>query len=152
MAVFERGIRTAHGGGRRTLTAAGYTHVAFGDLFLEDVRRYREERLAGTGLTPLFPLWKTKPTADLAAEMIAGGLRAHLTCVDPRKLDRSFAGRAFDASLLADLPASVDPCGENGEFHSFACARPDVLAADRRHVGEVVDRDGFVFADLLPQM
>ena len=97
----------------------GFTHVAFGDLFLEDVRRYREDRLAGSGLTPLFPLWKTKPTGDLAWDMIEGGLEARLTCVDPRKLDRAFAGRAFDAGLLADLPSSVDPCGENGEFHSL---------------------------------
>lgn len=133
------------------LTAAGYTHVAFGDLFLDDVRRYREERLAGSGLTPLFPLWKTKPTADLAAEMVAGGLRAHLTCVNPKTLDRSFAGRTFDASLLADLPPSVDPCGENGEFHSFACAGPMFSRPIAVEVGEVVDRDGFVFADLLPQ-
>jgi uncharacterized protein (TIGR00290 family) len=130
------------------LTADGCTHVAFGDLFLEDVRRYREERLAGSGLTPLFPLWKTKTTAALAAEMVAGGLRAHLTCIDPRKLDRSFAGRAFDQSLLADLPESVDPCGENGEFHSFACDGPMFSRSIPVQVGEVVDRDGFVFADL----
>lgn len=134
------------------LTAAGYTHVAFGDLFLEDVRRYREERLAGSGLEPLFPLWKTKSTADLAAEMVAGGLRAHLSCVNPQKLDRSFAGRLFDATLLADLPASVDPCGENGEFHSFACEGPMFSRPIAVTVGEVVDRDGFVFADLLPQV
>ena len=133
----------------RALVDEGFTHVAFGDLFLEDVRRYREERLAGTGLTPLFPLWKTKPTSALAAEMIAGGLRAHLTCVDPRKLDRSFAGRAFDAALVADLPATCDPCGENGEFHSFACAGPMFSAPIPVRVGDVVDRDGFTFADLL---
>ena len=132
-----------------TLNAAGCTHVAFGDLFLEDVRKYREDRLTGSGLTPLFPLWKTKTTAALANEMVAGGLRAHLTCVDPRKLDRSFAGRAFDASLLADLPASVDPCGENGEFHSFACAGPMFARPIPVSVGEVVDRDGFTFADLI---
>ena len=132
-----------------SLTAAGCTHVAFGDLFLEDVRRYREERLAGSGLTPLFPLWKTKSTADLAAEMVGGGRRAYLTCVYPNKLDSAFAGRAFDASLLADLPASVDPCGENGEFHSFACEGPMFSRPIAVTVGEVVDRDGFVFADLL---
>src|SRR5919106_1336764 len=102
----------------------GVTHVAFGDLFLEDVRRYREERLAGTGLTPLFPLWKTKSTADLAREMIAGGLKAYLTWVDPRKLDRSFAGRAFDPALLDYLPPGIDPCGENGEFHTFVWDGP----------------------------
>jgi uncharacterized protein (TIGR00290 family) len=100
-----------------------FTHVAFGDLFLEDVRRYRERNLAGTGLTPLFPLWQT-PTGTLAREMIDGGLRARLACVDTRVLDASFAGREFDASLLADLPASVDPCGENGEFHTCVYAGP----------------------------
>jgi uncharacterized protein (TIGR00290 family) len=127
----------------------GFTHVAFGDLFLEDVRRYREDRLAGTGLEPLFPIWKTKPTADLARDMIEGGLQARLTCVDPRKLDRRFAGRAFDLSLLNDLPPGVDPCGENGEFHSFACAGPMFNKPIRVTIGEVVDRDGFVFADLM---
>ena len=129
--------------------ADGFTHVAFGDLFLEDVRRYREERLAGTGLTPLFPVWKTKPTAELAHEMIDGGLRAYLTCVDPRKLDRSFAGRAFDAALLAALPAGIDPCGENGEFHSFVWDGPMFHQPLAICVGEVVERDGFVFADVI---
>ena len=126
----------------------GFTHVAFGDLFLEDVRRYREERLSGTGLTPLFPLWKTMPTSTLAREMIASGLRAYLTCVDPRKLDASFAGRAFDDALLADLPATIDPCGENGEFHSFAWDGPMFRHPLDVRVGEIVNRDGFVFADL----
>lgn len=130
--------------------ADGFTHVAFGDLFLEDVRRYREERLAGSGLEPLFPLWKTKPTAQLAEDMIAGGLQARLTCVDPRKLDRAFAGRAFDRSLLDELPAGVDPCGENGEFHSFAFAGPMFHHPIPVRVGDIVDRDGFVFADVLP--
>jgi uncharacterized protein (TIGR00290 family) len=129
----------------------GFTHVAFGDLFLEDVRRYREERLAASGLEPLFPLWKTKPTADLARDMIDGGLQARLTCIDPRKLDRSFAGRAFDDALLRDLPGGIDPCGENGEFHSFACAGPMFTQAIGVSVGEVVERDGFVFADLALQ-
>jgi diphthamide synthase (EF-2-diphthine--ammonia ligase) len=128
----------------------GFTHAAFGDLFLEDVRRYREDRLAGSGLEPLFPIWKTKPTADLARDMVEGGLQARLTCVDPRKLDRSFAGRTFDAQLLEDLPASVDPCGENGEFHSFAFAGPMFNHPIATTVGDVVDRDGFVFADVLP--
>jgi uncharacterized protein (TIGR00290 family) len=131
--------------------AEGFTHVAFGDLFLEDVRRYREERLAGTGLTPLFPLWKSKPTAELARAMIAGGLRAYLTCVDPRKLPATFAGRAFDAKLLADLPADIDPCGENGEFHSFVCDGPMFARPIAVSVGPVVERDGFVFADLQPE-
>ena len=132
----------------RLLVADGFTHVAFGDLFLEDVRRYREDRLRGTGLTPLFPLWKTKTTRELADEMVASGLRAYLTCIDPRKLDRSFAGRTFDRGLLADLPAACDPCGENGEFHSFACAGPMFSAPIPVRPGEVVERDGFVFADL----
>lgn len=128
--------------------ADGFTHAAFGDLFLEDVRRYREDRLAGSGLDPLFPLWKTKPTAALAQDMVAAGLRATLTCVNPKRLDRSFAGRAFDPHLLRDLPADVDPCGENGEFHSFAHAGPMFNHSIPVTVGEVVDRDGFVFADL----
>jgi uncharacterized protein (TIGR00290 family) len=128
----------------------GFTHVAFGDLFLEDVRRYREERLLGTGLAPLFPLWKTKSTAALAREMIDGGLEARLTCIDPRKLDPSFAGRAFDGALLDALPHDVDACGENGEFHSFACAGPMFRHRVNVTVGTVVNRDGFVFADLVP--
>lgn len=127
----------------------GFTHAAFGDLFLEDVRRYREDRLAGTGLEPLFPIWKTKPTADLAQDMIEAGLQARLTCIDPRKLDRSFAGRTFDAQLLADLPPGVDPCGENGEFHSFAFAGPMFSTPIQVSIGDTVDRDGFVFSDLV---
>jgi uncharacterized protein (TIGR00290 family) len=130
--------------------ADGFTHVAFGDLFLEDIRSYRETRLAGSGLTPVFPLWG-EPTAELVRRMIAGGLRARLTCVDPRTLDRSFVGRELDARLLAELPPEVDPCGERGEFHTFAYDGP---MFDRPIVidsGEVVDRDGFVFADLTPR-
>ena len=126
----------------------GFTHVAFGDLFLEDVRRYRETRLAGTGLEPLFPIWKTKPTRELADEMVAAGLEARLTCIDPKKLDRAFAGRVFDRAFLADLPATVDPCGENGEFHSFAFAGPMFRQTVPHRLGEIVDRDGFVFADV----
>ena len=126
----------------------GFTHVAFGDLFLEDVRRYREERLAGTGVTPLFPLWKTKSTHELARDMIAGGLKAFLTCVDPRKLDVSFAGRAFDEALLRDLPPAADPCGENGEFHTCVWDGPMFHQPVDISVGDVVLRDGFVFADL----
>jgi uncharacterized protein (TIGR00290 family) len=129
----------------------GFTHVAFGDLFLEDVRQYRESRLAGSGLAPLFPLWKTKSTAALAGEMIAGGLRARLTCIDPRKLDRAFAGRLFEQSLLDDLPAGIDPCGENGEFHSFAFAGPMFKRPIHTRLGDIVERDGFVFADVLPE-
>lgn len=129
--------------------ADGFTHVAFGDLFLDDVRRYREERLAGTGLEPLFPIWKTKSTAALAQEMLDGGLRATLTCINPKQLERAFAGRAFDHALLRDLPADVDPCGENGEFHSFAHTGPMFNHSIAISVGAIVDRDGFVFADLI---
>jgi uncharacterized protein (TIGR00290 family) len=129
--------------------ADGITHVAFGDLFLEDVRRYREERLAPTGITPLFPIWGT-PTDALAQRMIAAGLRARLTCVDPKSLDARFAGREFDATLLAELPASVDPCGERGEFHTFTYDGPMFRRPVPIRAGEVVTRDGFVFADLLP--
>lgn len=128
----------------------GFTHVAFGDLFLEDVRRYREERLAGSGLEPLFPIWKTRSTRALAQDMVAAGLRATLTCVNPNQLDRAFAGRTFDQSLLDDLPAGIDPCGENGEFHSFAHTGPMFNHPIPVRVGPVVDRDGFTFADLLP--
>jgi diphthamide synthase (EF-2-diphthine--ammonia ligase) len=129
--------------------AAGITHMAFGDLFLEDIRRYREERLAGTGLTPIFPLFGIN-TAALAREMVAGGLRARLTCVNPKVLSQQFAGRDFDAALLDELPASVDPCGERGEFHSFAYAGPMFSRPIPIQSGEVVHRDGFVFADVLP--
>ncbi len=132
----------------RTATAEGYTHVAFGDLFLEDVRRYREDNLQGTGLQPLFPLWG-EPTARLAEEMIDGGLRAILTCVDPRVLDRAFAGRTFDRALLADLPAGIDRCGERGEFHSFVHAGPMLRAPIHVARGVVIERDGFVFADVV---
>ena len=125
----------------------GFTHVAFGDLFLEDVRRYREEKLAGSGLTPIFPLWGI-PTPALAEEMVDGGLRAILTCVNPKYLDRSFAGREFDRSLLRDFPAGVDPCGERGEFHSFAYGGPMYTSPVTATAGDVVDRDGFVFADV----
>ena len=125
-----------------------FTHVAFGDLFLEDIRKYRERQLAGTGLTPLFPLFGSD-TTKLAREMVAAGLRARVTCIDPRTLDRSIAGRDFDGTLLADLPASVDPCGERGEFHTFAYAGPMFSAPIAIESGVVVERDGFVFADVL---
>ena len=129
--------------------ARGVSGVAFGDLFLEDVRRYREERMKQTGLQLLFPLWG-RPTRLLAEEMIASGVKARLTCVDPRKLDRSFAGREFGDELLRDLPPGVDPCGEYGEFHSFAWDGPMFRRPLGVKGGEVVERDGFVFADLLP--
>ncbi len=142
--VYEREMARVLG----ELQGLGVTAVAFGDLFLEDIRRYRETRLAEVGLRGIFPLWARKTDA-LAREMIDVGIRATLTCVDPRKLDRSFAGRSFDAALLEDLPDGVDPCGENGEFHTFASAAPMFSRPIRIEVGEVVERDGFVFADLL---
>lgn len=126
--------------------AEGIDGVAFGDLFLADVRAYREKQLAPTGLEPLFPLWGI-PTAELAREMIAGGLRARITCVDPRVLPASFAGREFDAQLLHELPDGADPCAERGEFHTCAYAGPMFSEALRLEAREVVTRDGFVFAD-----
>jgi uncharacterized protein (TIGR00290 family) len=127
----------------------GVTAVAFGDLFLEDVRRYREDRMRGTGLEPLFPLWGL-PTAELSRTMVAAGLKAHLTCVDPKQISAAFAGRAYDDALLDNLPAGVDPCGERGEFHTFAHDGPMFSRPVHVRAGEVVERDGFVFADMLP--
>ena len=132
----------------RQAKAEGIECVAFGDLFLPEVRAYRERQLAGTGLTPLFPLWGL-PTGALAREMLAGGLKARITCVDPKVLPPAFAGREFDQALLADLPAGVDPCGEKGEFHTFAYNGPVFREPIPISRGEVVERDGFVFADLL---
>jgi uncharacterized protein (TIGR00290 family) len=120
--------------------------IAFGDLFLEDVRAYREKQLAPTGIEPLFPLWQI-PTADLARTMIAGGLRARLSCVDGKQLPASFAGREFDEALLNDLPPGADPCAERGEFHTCAYAGPMFSAPIPLETGEVVTRDGFTFAD-----
>ena len=129
--------------------AAGVEAMAFGDLFLQDIRRYREAKLAGSGIVPLFPLWGLD-TGRLAREMIGGGLEAYVTCVDPRKLPKTFAGRRFDLGLLADLPADVDPCAENGEFHTFACAGPMFTRPIAVKTGEIVTRDGFVFCDVMP--
>jgi uncharacterized protein (TIGR00290 family) len=143
--AYESAMDTAMGRAR----AAGIAHVAFGDLFLEDIRRYREVRLAPTGIAPLFPLWGT-PTDALARRMVDAGLRARLSCVDPKRLDARFAGREFDAALLTELPPSVDPCGERGEFHTFAYDGPMFRRPVPIRAGEVVTRDGFVFADLLP--
>lgn len=123
--------------------------IAFGDLFLRDVRTYREEQLQPTGIEPLFPLWDI-PTAELARSMINGGLRAKLVCVASRQLDPSFAGRDFDADLLNDLPSSVDPCGENGEFHSCVYTGPMFSGPIELEAGETVDRDGFIYADFMP--
>ncbi len=122
---------------------------AFGDLFLEDVRRYREERLDGTGITPIFPLWNI-PTASLSREMVTAGLRAMITCVNPKQISQEFVGREYNASFLDGLPEGVDPCGEYGEFHSFAFAGPMFQNQIEVTVGETVHRDGFVFTDLLP--
>ncbi|HXO43918.1 MAG TPA: hypothetical protein VN846_00485 [Candidatus Cybelea sp.] len=128
----------------------GVRHIIFGDLFLEDVRAYRENKLAACGMSPVFPLWG-RNTRALAEQMLAAGLIAHLTCVDPRKLDRTFAGRVFDQELLNALPPEVDPCGENGEFHTFASAGPMFRHGIPVIPGEIVEREGFVFADLLPE-
>jgi uncharacterized protein (TIGR00290 family) len=125
----------------------GVTHIVFGDLFLEDIRAYRELQLAEAGLQGVFPLWR-RNTVNLAREMLDAGVSARLTCVDPKQLARGFAGRVFDAALLGDLPASVDPCGENGEFHTFVTAGPMFKNRIDVRLGEIVDRDGFVFADL----
>jgi uncharacterized protein (TIGR00290 family) len=130
--------------------AEGVEAMAFGDLFLADIRAYRERQLRGTTLQPLFPAWQI-PTAELAREMIVSGLKAKITCVDPRVLSPEFAGREFDIQLLADLPPGIDPCGENGEFHSFVYDGPGFSAPVPIEVGEVVERDGFVFADLKPK-
>jgi uncharacterized protein (TIGR00290 family) len=127
----------------------GVRCMAFGDLFLPDVRRYREERLQGTGIEPVFPLWG-KPTRKLLAEMLASGLRACLTCVDPRVLPAEFAGRELTPAVLDSLPSGIDPCGENGEFHTFVFDGPMFTRPLDIEMGEVVTRDGFVFADVLP--
>jgi uncharacterized protein (TIGR00290 family) len=136
-------------GACRLAVEDGIDAIVFGDLFLRDIREYRERTLRGTGLEPLFPLWEM-PTRDLAGEMIRSGLRARITCVDKKVLETSFAGREFDAAFLADLPPGVDPCGENGEFHSFAYDGPMFRHPIPVTVGELRDADGFVFADLLP--
>ena len=132
----------------RTAVAEGIEAIIFGDLFLRDIRAYREQKLAGSGLDPLFPLWDI-PTHELAREMMRSGLRARITCVDKKQLDASFAGREFDEALLADLPAGADPCGENGEFHTFAYAGPMFRHPIAVAAGELRDADGFMFADLV---
>ncbi|QDU82919.1 ATP-binding region [Planctomycetes bacterium Pla163] len=144
-AEYERAMRDA----LEPQLAAGIEAVAFGDLFLEDVRRYREEKNAGLGLDSVFPLWG-RDTTELAREMIAVGQRAILTSVDPKQVPASFAGRAFDEALLGDLPPGADPCGENGEFHTFVRDAPVFSAPIEVRAGEIVERDGFVFADLVP--
>ena len=143
--VYERKMAAAVADAR----AAGITHIIFGDLFLEDVRAYRERQLAGTGITPVFPIWGT-PTPRLARDMIEAGVEARLATVDLKKLAASFAGRRFDSALLAALPAEADPCGENGEFHSFVSAGPMLSGKIAVRVGQTVERDGFAYADLMP--
>ena len=124
--------------------------IAFGDLFLEDIRRYRETQMVALDIEPLFPIWQ-QPTAELARTMIDGGVKAYLTCVDPKQCPVEFAGQEFDFTLLNELPASVDPCGENGEFHTFVFDGPMFDAPIGVRVGETIERDGFVFADILPR-
>ncbi len=143
--AYERAVRAF----TETAKREGVTHMAFGDLFLEDVRAYREKLFEGSGVAPLFPLWG-RSTPRLARAMLDGGLRAVLTCVDPRRLDASFAGRPFDHALLADLPPEVDPCGERGAFHTFAFDGPMFAHSISVETGAIVSRDGFVFADVLP--
>ena len=142
---YERRMKRAIAAARES----GVTHIAFGDLFLEDIRAYRIKMLEGSGVETLFPIWTSiRETPRLARQMIAAGLRATLTCVDPKQLDAKFAGREFDASLLEDLPPGVDPCGERGEFHTFCHAGPIFTRPVLVERGEVVERDGFWFADL----
>ena len=144
-AIYEERMRAAVAEAR----ANGVTHVAFGDLFLADVRAYREQRLEGTGIEPLFPIWTTaEETSDLARRMLAAGFEAVLTCIDPKQLDVRFLGRRYDASLLAELPAEVDPCGERGEFHTFCFRCPEFSREIPVKTGETVERDGFRFIDL----
>jgi uncharacterized protein (TIGR00290 family) len=133
-----------------SLIAQGVRHIVFGDLYLEDIRAYREKQLAAVGMTGIFPLWK-RDTTQLARSMIAEGLVAHLVCVDSRRLAREFAGRRFDAALLDELPSDVDPCGENGEFHTVVSAGPMFKAPIAVSVGAVIEREGFVFADVVAE-
>lgn len=142
--IYERAMAAAMGDAK----ARGVTHIIFGDLYLEDVRAYRERNLAATGIAPVFPLWQ-KPTGRLARDMIEAGVEAHLAVIDLKKLPAAFAGRRFDAGLIDALPASSDPCGENGEFHTFVSAGPMLARKISVRVGETVERDGFAFADLL---
>jgi uncharacterized protein (TIGR00290 family) len=131
-------------------TAHGITAIAFGDLFLREIRDYRIRQLRGSGLEPLFPIWEM-PTDQLSRDLIAAGVKAKITCVDPSKLARSFAGQEYDLGLLQVLPGGIDPCGENGEFHTFVYDAPVFSRPIAVRRGEVVEHDGFVFADLLPE-
>lgn len=142
--VYERRTAAAF----EVAQAEGVTELVFGDLFLEDIRAYRDSTLQGTGLTPGYPLWG-RPTAELAATVIDAGIRAITVCVDAGQLPATFCGRAFDAGFLADLPPGADPCGENGEFHTFVTTSPDFASAIPVKVADIAERDGFVYADLV---
>ena len=144
-AVYEQRM----GAAVQRMVSDGIEAVAFGDLFLEDVRAYREKMMAPTGLEPLFPLWGA-PTAALARRIIADGFRAVLACVDPRAVPAEFAGREYDEALLDEMPAEADPCAERGEFHTFVYDAPNFASTIAIRRGEVVEREGFIFADLLP--
>jgi uncharacterized protein (TIGR00290 family) len=133
----------------RRAVSDGITTVAFGDLFLADIRAWRERQIEGTGLSPVFPVWQI-PTAQLARRLLEAGVRAKVTCIDRKRLDAAFAGREYDASFLDDLPSGIDPCGENGEFHTFVYDSPDFAQPIPVTVGTTIERDGFVFADLVP--
>jgi uncharacterized protein (TIGR00290 family) len=145
-ALYEARMEEAFG----KLWSKGIRHIIYGDLFLEDIRAYRERQMEAAGMDALFPLWG-RDTRELAHAMIASGLEARAACIDTRKLDRSFAGRSFDEALLRDLPASIDPCGENGEFHTVVTAGPIFAAPIATSVGEIEERDGFAFADIIPK-
>lgn len=133
----------------RDAVADGITAIAFGDLFLQDIRDYRERQLERTGLRPLFPVWQI-PTGELARDLIGAGVKAKVTCVDRAKLDATYAGREYDGDFLDSLPAGIDPCGENGEFHTFVYDAPVFSSAIPVTIGEKLERDGFVFADVVP--
>ena len=130
------------------MKSQGVSHVVYGDLFLEDICAYRDEKMAEAGLTPVYPLWK-RDTRQLARDMIDAGLKAVVVCIDPKKLDASFAGRWFDERFLKDLRESIDPCGENGEFHTCVVDGPMFSAPIKVEIGETVERDGFVYADVI---
>jgi uncharacterized protein (TIGR00290 family) len=144
--IYEARMEEAFG----RLKAEGVRHIVYGDLFLEDIRAYRLKQMEAAGMQAIFPLWGCD-TGELARTMLASGLKARVACVDTRRLDRSFAGRAFDAGFLRDLPAGIDPCGENGEFHTVVTAGPIFAAPIATSVGEIVERDGFAYADVIPQ-
>lgn len=131
----------------RALLAQGIRHMVFGDLFLEDIRAYREQQVKAVGMEAIFPLWG-RPTLALAEEMLTAGIAARIVCLDPRHLERKFAGRVWDRELLAEMPRAVDPCGENGEFHTLVTGGPMFRRTIEVSAGEVVERDGFVYADV----